>query len=281
MDAMRKKALLIAGGDLRMLYAARQLCAEFDVRLLGFCPEQLPPDVESLREIIEKTVETCGKPVERADILLLPPVTADAQGKIPAPLGECSLDPETVLSQAEPGGLVLLGNDRTGRVRQLCAEKKLNWKDYINSDALAQANAVPTAEGALKIALEETGRTIWGSRVLVTGCGRIGTILTARLHALGAQVTAAARRESDRVRMETMGVRSAAIPLDSRGLSEYDVIFNTVPAEIFQETHLCALRADSPLIELASAPGGADESAVKRSGCRYVRASGLPRYVPC
>lgn len=272
---MGREIILIAGGDLRMLYAAQRLRKKYDVRFAGFRKEKLPPDVKDIVETSGETADSCGNAVESADILLLPPVTADAQGKIPAPYGAVPIEPEAALSQLRSGGLVLIGNDK-GIVRKLCAERDCGCKGYINSSILAQANAVPTAEGALKVALEETGRTIWGSRVLVTGCGRIGTLLADRLRGMGAHVTAAARKECDRVRMETMGIRSTALPLEKEDLSGYDLIFNTVPAEIFSEKHLRSLRNDCPLIELASVPGGAEENAVKRSGCRYIWASGLP-----
>ncbi|MGN0592642.1 MAG: dipicolinate synthase subunit DpsA [Ruminococcus sp.] len=265
---MQKAMIRIAGGDLRMLYAAQMLQKDFMVQTEGFSKEKLP-------EEIQQTVESCGKLVESADVLILPPVSVDAYGQIPAPYGDEPLKPEQVLSGLKTGGSVFGGNDK-GMIRRLCAENGFAYENYINSSALAQANAVPTAEGALKIALEQTGRTIWNSRVLVTGCGRIGTLLANRLHALGACVTAAARQAHDRVRMRTMGLDAVPIPLDAETLSGYDLIFNTVPAEIFKKEHLQKLRADCLLIDLASSPGGASRNAIEESGCRYVWAPGLP-----
>ncbi len=251
-----------------MLYAAQKLQKRYSVQLLGFCREKLAGDAQEI-------VESCGKPVESADVILLPPLTADGQGQIPAPYGGKSLDPKEVLEKIGKYGVVFGGNDK-GICRTLCQEKKIPYIDYINSSAMAQANAVPTVEGALKIALEQTGRTIWDSHILVTGCGRIGTLLADRLRGLGAHVTAAARQEYDRVRMRTMGMETAVIPLDAKILFRYDVIFNTAPAEIFREEHLHELRTDCPLIDLASAPGGADRKTAEKIGCCYVWAPGLP-----
>ena len=250
-----------------MLYGAKALRSGFIVETAGFRREKLPAEAVEI-------VESCGKSVESADFLVLPPVTADESGGVPAPYGDGPLRPEMLLEGVRTDGIVFGGNDK-GIVRRLCAERNLRYIDYINSIVLAEANAVPTAEGALKAALEETGRTIWGSRVLVTGCGRIGTALALRLRALGADVTAAARRKETRVRMEAMGLRAASLPLEET-LEGYDIVFNTVPEAIFSEKLLCTLRADSPLIELASKPGGAEPGAAEKSGCRYVWASGLP-----
>jgi dipicolinate synthase subunit A len=60
------------------------------------------------------------------------------------------------------------------------------------------SNALITAEGALLLALSRREETLWGSRVLLTGMGRIAKVLLRQLVALGARVTVAARRPEDR-----------------------------------------------------------------------------------
>ena len=45
--------------------------------------------------------------------------------------------------------------------------------DYYKNEELLIENAIPTAEGALAIAMEELPITIFGSKVLVTGYGRV------------------------------------------------------------------------------------------------------------
>ena len=58
------------------------------------------------------------------------------------------------------------------------------------------------------------------------------------------------------------------------GLSQYDAIFNTVPAPIFSVEQLKALRPDCFYIELASSPGGISPDALKPA--HYIPAPGLP-----
>lgn len=58
-------------------------------------------------------------------------------------------------------------------------------KDCLRSHIM---NAVPTAEGAIQIAMEQTDVTLHGLPVLVIGHGRIGSLLARRLAALGAKV---------------------------------------------------------------------------------------------
>ena len=48
--------------------------------------------------------------------------------------------------------------------------------DYMKREELAVLNAIPTAEGAVKIAMEELPVTLHGSNCLCTGFGRVGKI---------------------------------------------------------------------------------------------------------
>ena len=59
--------------------------------------------------------------------------------------------------------------------------------DYFAREELTVANAVPTAEGAIQVAMEELPITLHGAQVLVVGFGRIGQATALRLAALGAR----------------------------------------------------------------------------------------------
>ena len=61
-------------------------------------------------------------------------------------------------------------------------------------------NSIPTAEGAILMALERTTVTLHGSRAVVLGYGRTGQTLANALTGLGARVTVVARRPESRAR---------------------------------------------------------------------------------
>ena len=61
----------------------------------------------------------------------------------------------------------------------------LTIQDYFAREELAVANAVPTAEGAVQLAMEHLPITIHGARVLVVGFGRVGRTTAQRFQALG------------------------------------------------------------------------------------------------
>ena len=54
-------------------------------------------------------------------------------------------------------------------------------------------NIIPTVEGAIQVAMQETKRTLHGSNVLILGFGRIGKLLSKSLVGLGVNVSCEAR----------------------------------------------------------------------------------------
>lgn len=124
--------------------------------------------------------------------------------------------------------------------------------------------------------MEATERTIHGSKCLVVGYGRIGRLLASRLRALGAEVTVSARRYSDLAWITAGGYSCLRTGALAGTLGQFDLIFNTVPALIFDAERLRELKEDCVLLDLASQPGGVDFAAAKELGRRALAAPGLP-----
>ena len=126
--------------------------------------------------------------------------------------------------------------------------------DLLQDPLYLAENANITAHGAVKLALAHLPVTLQNLPVLVIGWGRIGKCLAYLLRQMGASVTVAARKETDRAMLFALGY-SAAEPSVSD--SRYRVVFNTVPALIpamFSE--------DCLKIELASVPGLAGDNII-------------------
>lgn len=148
--------------------------------------------------------------------------------------------------------------------------------DLYDSEPFTTANAVPTAEGALQLAMEHSNITLHNSHCLVIGFGRIGKTLAQKLHALSADVTVCARKTSDCAMAEAMGMHSDETGIYRGGLHQYDFIFNTVPAPILDAAQLDTVSPDCLLIELASSPGGIPADLCRSRGLSYYSAPGLP-----
>lgn len=153
-----------------------------------------------------------------------------------------------------------------------------NVFDYSESDAFKEKNALPSAEGAIKEAIENFVGVLYKSRCLISGYGKIGKELSGKLKALGADVTVSARKEAD---FEFAKAENTKIikTEDIYDLKDFDIIFNTIPFPHFSSKTISTMKNDSIFIELASSPFGVKEEDTKN--IKYIKALSLPgKYSP-
>lgn len=146
--------------------------------------------------------------------------------------------------------------------------------DYGAFDSYALLNAVPTAEGAIKLAIENTPYTIWQSKILVIGYGRVGKILANRLKALGAFVTVSARKPADFGLLESLGfdyINTGSLNLNP---PKYDIIFNTVDVKVIDDKTIENIACD--LIIDLSTYGAMSLKKAEECGIKAIKAPGLP-----
>lgn len=256
----------IVGGDKRQLFLAQSLLSDgYNVILAGF---------DKLRAQGFDALSGTEAAVLYSDAVILPLPSVRVDKSVNAPLSGRSL----FFSEREQEELCRKPVFAAMRDRLLRAYPKLEDAqvyDYAAREDFAVRNALPTAEGAVETAMQAFEGTVFGSRSLVTGFGRIGRLLAKLLHALGSAVTVCARKPSDLAQIEVLGYRAA----DIRRLQEvrgYDFIFNTVPALIFDERLLKNTDRNTLLIDLASLPGGVDFECAHRLEIDARRALGLP-----
>lgn len=212
---------------------------------------------------------------DRADCVVLPLPAAGADGALNAPLAAERHGLEEVLDKLRPGQLVCAGMAGED-LSEMAGARKLLLRDYFAREELAVLNAIPTAEGAIQIAMEELPITLHDARVLVVGFGRLGRALAPRLRALGARVWVSARRYEQRAAAESMGLGSEGVDRLPDWLCSYDLVFNTVPAPVLGVEELAALKEGALVIDLASRPGGVDMEAAAALGVRVIWALSLP-----
>lgn len=254
--------IAVVGGDLRSLVVGKELGeAGFDCHCFGFdaCSE------EPEKMVCEKDAELC---CQGADALILPlPCLAQDQKHIFAPLSKQRILFESVINRV-PRSCVVCGG-------MLPFEDEYHI-DYYSREELKLRNAVPTAEGAIGIAFEEMPVTVWGSKTLVLGFGRIGRCLSSRLKALGSTVFAAMRKDCQRAAAEEMGVQAVEFGELCDIIPQCDAVFNTVPCQVMGDRELSCVSRNCPVIDLASRPGGVDFEQAKQMGVRAVWALSLP-----
>ena len=257
----------VIGGDLRQLTLAQMLKKDgYSVKLFGFTNEINTYDVtpaENLHDALD------------CDIVILPvPVSFD-NININMPYSDSPLSIKELLENINPLSVVF-GGRISKQFSDILSEKGLKHSDYMTRDELAIKNAVPTAEGAIEIAMKETPITIHGSKCLVMGYGKIGKILSKFLDGLGAKTYVMARKYADLALIEGHNCYPLTVKEAKMMLSDFDVIFNTVPAIVLGEKELKKINPSSLVIDLASKPGGVDFDKAKELGVHVIWALSLP-----
>lgn len=262
----------ILGGDHRQLVIAQEFAKlGAEAAVFGFDTyEKIPPLVTKCSSYADA--------IRHSDAIILPLPCTNDDNLINAPFARQPQKLSDIFSLAEPNQCWFGG--RMGKmITDFAAENNISLTDYYNREDISVRNAVPTAEGAIEIAMNELPVTIHDSNSLVLGYGRIGKILSRTLKALGSHVTVMARKQGDHAWITTDGNKPIFPEELTENVGEADVVFNTVPSVIFDSAMLQFLNPDTPIIDIASKPGGVDLDAAKALNRRVIWALSLPAKV--
>lgn len=123
--------------------------------------------------------------------------------------------------------------------------------DFLQDAYYLVENAAITAECALKVAAPLIRTTFADTLTLILGWGRIGKCLAQFLKGLHCPVTIAARKEADRAILHALGYDTIDFKELPNRLSQYRLLFNTVPTPILSASLFSDLKG-CVKIELAS-----------------------------
>ena len=265
---MNNKTFFVVGGDLRQLHLAELLSEENTVYTMGF-----DNDIRISDKIID--AQALCQLAEPPQVIILPIPTSVDSKTVNTPLSYKHIKLSDVIEIADKDTLILAGKP-VDELKKLCEQKDLPLIDYMDREELSVLNAVPTAEGALQIAMEELPITLYGSNCLITGMGRIAKVLVRFLCGMGANVTVAARKQSDLAWAKIYGCSTVYTSELGEKLGDIDVVFNTVPAMILNKQMLSRLDKNCLVIDLASKPGGVDFKIAKELSLKTIWALSLP-----
>lgn len=256
----------IIGGDLRIVKLAEMLIEE-GVEVFSYGLENA--DISELNKC-----ENIKEVTEKAEIVL-GPIPFSSNGKtINTPFGNNKILVEDLMDNLS--GKILIAGAIKQDIYDIASEKNIKVIDVVKREELAVLNAVSTAEGTIKIAIEETPRNLHSSNILVLGFGRIGKILANMLKGIGANVACEARKNSDLAWIKAYGYEPIPISNLKENLNRFDIIINTIPYIILDKDNLENVRKDALVIDLASNPGGVDKEAIKEKQIKFVWALSLP-----
>ncbi|MDQ0416896.1 dipicolinate synthase subunit A [Croceifilum oryzae] len=267
------KHVVFLGGDARQLEVIKS-CIEMNakVSLIGFDNLQSPFSGATQRRLTKKVLS-------QADILVLPIIGTDDQGKISSVFTseEIYLTEEHI--KALPSHCLLFTGLAKTYLKNLCESNQVNYFELMMRDDVAIYNSIPTVEGALMMAIQNADITLHDSQTIVLGLGRVGLSLARVLQAIGAHVKVGVRKSDDYARAFEMGLNPFYTSELGEQVENADFIFNTVPAVILDSAVLSHSPYDVVIIDLASKPGGVDFEFAKKRGIKAILAPSLPGIV--
>ncbi len=200
--------------------------------------------------ILEKKYSFVRTPTESVTHLLLPVPSLAPDGTV---IGGGSLD--EILASLPKDITVVGGNLRHPKLL------KYKMLDLLQDPVYLAENANITAHCAISYALSELPIILDSCPVLIFGWGRIGKCLARLLRQIGADVTIAARKETDRAMICALGYKASSI--HGADAAKYRIIYNTVPEKVLPLGSSNAVK-----IDLASVRG--------MEGDDVIHARGLP-----
>ena len=256
---MVKKTVCVLGGDLRQKTVA-ELLEDEGFKVFCIAADGAERPIEDIR---------------KAQILILPiPASTDGQ-TLNAPFSESKILLSDIIEGIDKNCLVL-GAKMPKNAESALKDRGITYIDYFEREELIIQNAIPTAEGVIEIALAEMPITLFESRTLIVGYGRVGKVIAEKLAALGSRVCVSARKCADFAWIREKGFTAVHTADLADAAQGFDLVVNTVPAAILTENVLKNIRDDALILDVASKPGGVDFEAAKRLGKNVIWALSLP-----
>lgn len=243
-----------------------------NVSLVGFDNLQNPFIEATNRELTPDLMKT-------VDVLILPIVGTDDCGNVESIFTKKTLVLTEEHIEALPEQAVIYVGMAKPYLRYLCEKHGKRLVELLERDDVAIYNSIPTVEGALMMAIQNTDITVHGSSCIVLGLGRVGMTLARTLHGLGARVRVGVRQSDLFARAYEMGLTPFQIEELSDQVEDVDLLFNTIPALVVTSRVIAQMPHRAVIIDLASKPGGVDFKYAEKRGIKALLAPSLPGLV--
>ncbi|MBY7143618.1 dipicolinic acid synthetase subunit A [Virgibacillus sp. NKC19-3] len=268
------RLIAVIGGDERYLELIRQLnmLPETTIILVGF--DNLEQGFMGLTQMEVDELE-----LEKLDAVVLPITGTDEKGGVETVFSDHPIQlSKQWFKQLKKTALIFTGitNDYLSTVTK---EANISLIPLLDRDDVAIYNSIPTAEGAIMMAIEHTDYTIHSSRVNVVGFGRVGNTVANKFAALGAKVSVSASSIKELARITEMGLTAVPLADLPAYTNECDLLINTIPARVVTKDSIQNLPPHALIVDLASNPGGTDFVYAKQRGITAILSRSLPGIV--
>lgn len=264
---MERKITLL-GGDRRNLQLAYLLSEDKNQILVhGFDQVEENPRLIKEKDII--------KAVEYSNLIIGPVPFMEENGILNTPLFSEKINIKDIFEHLSEDH-ILMGGYILDKYIDLAENYPFKIIDYYKREEMQILNAIPTAEGAIQIAMGEMDTTIHGSNILVIGFGRVGKIIAKMLDGIGANVCVGARSNKDISWIKAYGYRPILLKELEKNVSYMDVIFTTIPKVVIDRTILKKISKKTLIVNSGSKPGGVDIEKAKEMNIKAISISGIP-----
>lgn len=269
----KKSKISFIGGDARLFYMAKEFTENgYEVCAYAVPMPEALPDVTICNSLQEA--------LDFSDVIVGPVPFSKTQLSITSTMKQPDLEIKHFLSLITPSHTIF-GGVIPKSVKLHCNTNHIRYMDFMKMEEVAILNGVATAEGTIAEAITKSPFNLSGSPVLVLGYGKCGSTLALKLKALDAKVCVSARRNSVLAEAKCAGFDTLPFDCLKNSLSEFLFIFNSIPAQYFNESLLKEVRKDATFIDISSSPGCADIEAANKLGIHFSLCLGLPgKYAP-
>jgi dipicolinate synthase subunit A len=265
-----KTNILVLGGDARTLEVITKL-AEKGISVFAAGFEKVSFDSADVQYTTIEKIDPAN-----LDAVLLPVRGTDTSGNVEADYSEKSiLLSETFLKKTKEDCIIYSGTANQ-YLTNLAKSANRQLINIFDRDDIAIFNSIPTAEGALMLAIQETDVTIHDASAVVLGFGRVGMTVSHLLSSVGANVTVAARKAEAIARARQMGMHGVDLEKLKDIVATAQLCINTIPYPILNKEILSGMNSSCFVLDLASGEGGTDFQAADSLGIKAVHALGLP-----
>lgn len=250
------ETITFLGGDKRNCILSNMLEGEYQVLRYGMGME---------RE------NDYNEGIKKAKYIVLPiPISTDGEN-LYMPFDNTKIKLEDLYSNVH-GKVIICGALKSGIKANLEKDNKII--DVMQNEELTLKNTIPTAEGVIKIIIENTEITIDNSNIAIIGFGKVGKKIAELLSSLNSNIFCTDIKKEEVANIERCGYN--VLDNDCRSFGKFDVIINTVPQIIIDKKELELIGKKTLIIDVASNPGGINHKYAKTNGYNCIHALGLP-----
>ncbi|UOQ47824.1 dipicolinic acid synthetase subunit A [Gracilibacillus caseinilyticus] len=270
----KKKNIAIIGGDARYLPLIHALNKIDDLRIqiLGF--DQVE---QSYTGVMQSTIDNLV--TSQLDGIILPITGIDDNGFVETMFSGEKIQLTEEWFKSLPSHCKIFTGIATSKLDTYINKYNLSLETLMNRDDVAIYNSIPTAEGAIMLAIKHTDFTIHHANVFVFGFGRVGQTTASSFAGLGANVSVISKDESELARIYEKGWQAYHLAQVEDYMDDCQILINTIPAKVVDKKLLEKMNNQAIIIDLASKPGGIDFDFAKTRGIEAIHALGLPGMV--